>query len=202
MWSPASSQAKAAGTQVNDDAVTKGVAWMQQDFAADPKLAADLRAYMVYALAVAGPNATQQISAVYDARAKLSPYGVALLGLAMEQAKDARAATLAASLESAVQQDSEQASWTATRDPLLDFSEDASAEATAFAVKFLSHQKPDSPAAAESRALADESSQRRLLVDSTKQTAMVIYGLTDYLRATHELTGNITATVYVNGKPV
>ncbi len=55
-------QAKAAGTQVNDDAVNKGVAWLQKDFAADPKLAADLRAYMVYALAVASPNATQQIS--------------------------------------------------------------------------------------------------------------------------------------------
>jgi uncharacterized protein YfaS (alpha-2-macroglobulin family) len=31
---------------------------------------------------------------------------------------------------------------------------------------------------------------------------MVIYGLTDYLRATHELTGNIKASVYVNGKLV
>ena len=27
-------QAKAAGTQVNDDAVTKGVAWLQKDFTA------------------------------------------------------------------------------------------------------------------------------------------------------------------------
>ncbi len=37
---------------------------------------------------------------------------------------------------------------------------------------------------------------------STKQTAMVIYGLTDYLRATNELKPNLTATVYVNDKPV
>jgi alpha-2-macroglobulin len=37
---------------------------------------------------------------------------------------------------------------------------------------------------------------------STKQTAMVIYGLMDYLRATKELNGNITATVYVNGAVV
>ena len=34
---------------------------------------------------------------------------------------------------------------------------------------------------------------------STKQTAMVIYGLTDYLRATNELKPNLTATVFVNG---
>jgi alpha-2-macroglobulin len=194
-------QAKAAGTQVNDDAVTKGVVWLQKDFAADPKLNADLRAYMAYALAVASPNATQQISAVYDARAKLTPYGVALLGLALPQT-DSRAATLAASLESTVQQDSEQASWSSTRDPLLDFSEDASAEATAFAVKFLSRQKPDSPLLPKSALWLMNHRNEGYWWDSTKQTAMVIYGLTDYLRATHELTGNITATVYVNGAPV
>jgi alpha-2-macroglobulin len=142
-------QAKAAGVQVNDDAVDKGVEWLQQDLVRDAKLTADLRAYMAYSLAVASQKSTTgqngAISNVYNDRTKLSPYGAALLGLAMEQAKDARAATLVAALESSVQQDTEQAWWAATRDPLLDFSEDASAEATAFAVKFLSHEKPDSP---------------------------------------------------------
>jgi alpha-2-macroglobulin len=37
---------------------------------------------------------------------------------------------------------------------------------------------------------------------STKQTAMVIYGLTDYLRATGELKPNLHATISVNGKAV
>src|SRR5580693_7050658 len=37
---------------------------------------------------------------------------------------------------------------------------------------------------------------------STKQTAMVIYGLTDYLRTANELKPNLTATVYVNGRAV
>ena len=35
---------------------------------------------------------------------------------------------------------------------------------------------------------------------STKQTAMVVYGLTDYLKASNELKPNLTATVYVNEK--
>jgi uncharacterized protein YfaS (alpha-2-macroglobulin family) len=194
-------QAKAAGVQVNDDPVTKGVAWLQKDFAADPKLNSDLRAYMAYALAVASPNAAQQISAVYDARAKLTPYGLALLGMALPQT-DARAAALAASLQSSVQQDAEQAWWTSTRDPLLDFSDDASAEATAFAVKFLSRQKPDSPLLPKAALWLMNHRNEGYWWNSTKQTAMVIYGLTDYLRATHELNGNITATVYVNGSPV
>ena len=47
-------QARAAGSQVRQETIDKGVAWMKKDFAADPKLVADLRAYMVYALAVAG----------------------------------------------------------------------------------------------------------------------------------------------------
>ena len=96
----------------------------------------------------------------------------------------------------------EQAWWSATRDPLLDFSEDASAEATAFAVKFLSRQKPDSPLLPKAALWLMNHRNEGYWWDSTKQTAMVIYGLTDYLRATHELTGNITATVYVNGAAV
>ena len=38
--------------------------------------------------------------------------------------------------------------------------------------------------------------------DSTKQTAMVIFGLTEYVSATHELEANFKADVYVNGKQV
>ena len=37
---------------------------------------------------------------------------------------------------------------------------------------------------------------------TTKQTAMVIYGLTDYLKATGELNPNLNATVFVNDQPV
>ncbi|HEY2015473.1 MAG TPA: MG2 domain-containing protein, partial [Bryobacteraceae bacterium] len=48
-------QAKAAGAQVNDEVVQKGVQWVQKHFAQDTKLAGDLRAYMVYSLAVVDP---------------------------------------------------------------------------------------------------------------------------------------------------
>ncbi len=37
---------------------------------------------------------------------------------------------------------------------------------------------------------------------STKQTAMVIYGLTDYLKVTGELKPNLNVTVFVNDRPV
>lgn len=195
-------QAKAAGSPIKDDAVSKGVAWLQQDFTKDTKLNPDLRAYMAYALAVAGQNASQQIGAVYDSRSSLTPYGAAILGLAMQQAKDSRAAAIAQSLTSSVKQEGDLASWVSTRDPLLDFNEDDSVEATAFAVRFLSHEQPNSPLLPKAAQWLMIHRSEGYWWESTKQTAMVIYGLTDYLRATHELNGNITATVYVNGSPV
>jgi uncharacterized protein YfaS (alpha-2-macroglobulin family) len=195
-------QAKSAGVKIDDDRVAKAIAWLQNDFPHDSKLNPDLRAYMAYALALAGQNASQQLSAVYNDRSKLSPYGTALLGLAMEQAKDSRALALAQALESTVQQDAEQAWWQANRDPLLDFAEDASAEATAFAVKFLSRRNANSQLLPKAALWLMNNRNEGYWWSSTKQTAMVIYGLTDYLRATRELNGDITATVYVNGQAV
>jgi uncharacterized protein YfaS (alpha-2-macroglobulin family) len=193
-------QAQAAGTQVNAEAVQKGVAWLLKDFANEPKLEGDLRAYMAYSLAVAGQSAATAIGQAYGELSKLSPYGLALLGLAMEQAKDGRAAEIAGLVESAAKQDGEQAWWPASRDAMLDFSEDVTPEATAFAVKFLSHKRANSPLLPKAALWLMNHRNEGYWWSSTKQTAMVIYGLTDYLRVTHELAGNMTATVYVNGR--
>ena len=126
-------QAKAAGVQVDAERIEKGAQWIGKSFAADPKLASDLRAYMQYALVVAGKPDASALAQVFEQRTKLSPYGLAILGLALEVVKDARTGEVAAALEQAAQQDSEQAWWTATRDQMLDFSEDATPEATATA---------------------------------------------------------------------
>ena len=76
---------------------------------------------------------------------------------------------------------------------MLDFSDDATAEATAFAVKFLSHETPNSFTVLPKAALWLMNHRNEgYWWSSTKQTAMVIEGLTDYLRATKELNGNIT----------
>ena len=195
------SQAKAAGVQINDDAIQKGLDWVQKDFTQDSKLAADLRAYMAYSMVVAG-RGPAAVPAVYDQRSKLSPYGLALLGLALEQAKDARAAEIAGTLEQAAKQDDQQAWWPATRDQMLDFSEDVTPESTAYAVKFLSHLRPQSPLLPKAALWLMNHRNEGYWWSSTKQTAMVIYGLTDYLKATNELNPNLTATVFVNDQPV
>src|SRR5439155_3611205 len=132
----------------------------------------------------------------------LSAYGLALLGLALEQANDGRASEIAAGLESGAQQDQEQAWWSATRDPMLDFSVDATPEATAYVTKFLSHQRKDSALLPKAALWLMNHRDEGYWWASTKQTAMVFYGLTDYLKVTNELMPNLTTTVFVNNKPV
>ena len=195
-------QAKAAGAQVNQEATDKGAAWVEQRFAQDPKLAADLRAYMAYAMTVANPAAHgAQLGQVYQQRSKLSPYGMALLGLALEQAQDARAAEIAGVLEAGARQDGEQAWWPATRDDMLDFSTDATPEATAYVVKLLSHQRKDSPLLGKAALWLMNHRNEGYWWTSTKQTAMVIYGLTDFLKASGELNPDLNVTVFVNDTP-
>jgi uncharacterized protein YfaS (alpha-2-macroglobulin family) len=196
------SQAKAAGVQVDAERIENGAKWIGKVFAADPRLAFDLRAYMQYALVVAGKPDAGALGQVFEQRTKLSPYGLAILGLALELVKDGRAGEIATALEQTAQQDAEQAWWTATRDQMLDFSEDATPEATAYAVKFLSHQRPHSALLPKAALWLMNHRDEGYWWSSTKQTAMVIYGLTDYLKATGELNPNLTATVFVNDAPV
>jgi uncharacterized protein YfaS (alpha-2-macroglobulin family) len=194
-------QAQAAGVEIKPDAMARGAAWVAAEFVKDPKLAADLRAYMQYSLVLAGRPDTKGLDQVYAQHVKLSPYGYAILGLAMELAKDARAAAIAEALESSATQDGQQAWWAATRDEMLDFSEDVTPEATAYVVKLLSHQRAASPLLPKAALWLMNHRNEGYWWSSTKQTAMVIYGLTDYLKASNELKPNLTATVYVNEKP-
>jgi hypothetical protein len=127
---------------------------------------------------------------------------MALVGLALEQAKDGRAGEMADALEKSAQQDQEQAWWPATRDEMLDFSEDATPEATAYAVKLLSHQRHASPLLPKAALWLMNHRNEGYWWSSTKQTAMVIYGMTDFLKITNELNPNLTATVLVNDTPV
>jgi hypothetical protein len=127
---------------------------------------------------------------------------MALVGLALEQAKDGRAGEMADALEKSAQQDQEQAWWPATRDEMLDFSEDATPEATAYAVKLLSHQRQASPLLPKAALWLMNHRNEGYWWSSTKQTAMVIYGMTDFLKITNELNPNLNATVLVNDTPV
>ena len=69
-------------------------------------------------------------------------------------------------------------------------------------LKLLVHEKPQSPLLPKVAVYLMNHRREGFYWYSTKQTAMVIYGLTDYLKSTGELKPNLKATVTVNGKPV
>jgi alpha-2-macroglobulin len=195
------SEARSDCITVKAEAVDKGAAWIKKHLAQETNLAPDLRAYLGYALAVAGHADAATLDHSYGERATLSPYGTAILGLAFESRKDARAGELARQLESTVHEDGEEASWPAQRDEMLDFSADVTPEATAYALKLVSIEQPQSAILPKAALWLVNHRDQGYWWNSTKQTAMVIYGLIDYLKATNELHPDLTATVTVNGHP-
>ncbi len=142
------------------------------------------------------------LDVVWAQHADLSPYGLALLGLAMHLSRDARAAQLAAQLESLAKVDASEAYWPVTRNALMDFEGDATPEATAYAMKLLTALNPLSPLLPKAAAWLLNHRNEGFYWYSTKQTAMVMYGLIDYPRASRELQPNFNVVVAVNGKQV
>jgi uncharacterized protein YfaS (alpha-2-macroglobulin family) len=194
------SQAKAANVELKPETLENGVKWLKAAYAKEPRMLSDLKAYAIYALSLAGD--TSLIEDGWKQRSDMTSYGRALLGLALESAKDARAAEMATSLEAAAKSNDSEAWWPNDRDTLMDFYADTSSETTAFALKLLVHEKPQSPLLVKSAIYLMNHRSEGFYWYSTKQTAMVIYGLTDYLKATGELKPNLKATVTVNGKEV
>ena len=194
------SEAKNDGIIVREDMIASGVSWIQKTLAQDETLQPDLRAYMEYALALAGRSEKPVMDASYGARSKLSPYGVALLGLAFELSKDARAGEMANALEASVQQSEVEAWWPAKRDEMLDFVTDVTPEASAYAMKLLTHERPNSPLLPKAELWLVNHRDEGYWWASTKQTAMVIYGLIDYVKVTKELQPNLTASIVINGQ--
>ncbi len=196
------SQARRSGYDVKPEAIAKGQAWVRQSFDHNPKIVADLRAYMAYSLALSGANDKAILDSVWAQRSDLSPYGAAMLGLAMNLAKDPRTVELATVVEKGAVVDEQTAHWRLDRDPMLDFSTDASPEATAFAAKFLSKVRPESSLLPKATYWLVSHRNEGYWWDSTKQTAFVVYGLTDFLKQSGELKPSYSIDVLVNDKSV
>ncbi len=175
--------------------------WLQSTLAAHPDMIPDLRAYTVYALATTGGAPKDALDKTWDSRDKLSDEGLALTGLALDAAGDARAHQAAELLEKKAHATDVDAYWEGNYDGMMDFWDDTSPETTAFALKLLIRQDRSSglmPKAA--RWLAEHRDGGFWY--STKQTSMVIQGLTDYLALSGELANTSDVEVLVNGTSV
>ena len=195
-------QAKAAGYDVRPEVLEKGGVWLRGLLDKGGKIAPDVRAYAVFALVETGARDKALLDSAWAQRSPMSAYGTALLGLAMQAAADSRAGEAAATLEAQVSADDLEASWPVQRDEMLDFSGDATPEATAHALKLLTALRPSSPLLPKAALWLVNHRDQGYYWASTKQTAMVVYGLTGYLKASGELHPDFGVTLTVNGKQV
>jgi hypothetical protein len=142
------------------------------------------------------------VDSLIAAKDKLSPYGQALMALALNRMKDGRAAQFARQLEQSVKLEGPYASWKAERQAMLDFSSDNSFEATAYALKALANLDPKSEVLPKAARWLIERRSDGYYWMSTEQTAAAIFGLLNYLKVSGELTPNYALRVLLNGQQI
>jgi uncharacterized protein YfaS (alpha-2-macroglobulin family) len=195
-------QAHSAGYDLDGESLSHAEDWLRKALDSNPNMRPDLRAYVVYSLALNSASKPEYVQKAWEARDSMSTQGLSMLGLALQATGDARAKEIAGKVEAMATVSDLEAHWTATYDYFMEFESESGAEATAHAVRLLSLTKPESPLLPKAAFWLVNHRNGGYYWDSTKQTAMVIFGLTEYVKASHELEANFKAEVYVNGKQV
>ena len=168
--------------------------WLRRTVNATKRIDPDFRAFAAYAL-----RDQAMLDAVWADRDALSPYGLALLGLRVDPSRQGE---IAARLTKLAQRSDVEAYWKLGRDPLMDLEWDTSPEATATAIKFLTKVNPSDPLLSKAVRWLVNHRNDGYYWSSTRQTATVIYGLTDYLKHSGELNPELQAIVRINGESV
>ncbi|HEY0765480.1 MAG TPA: MG2 domain-containing protein [Pyrinomonadaceae bacterium] len=159
----------------------------------------ETRAYMIYAFTESGEGDARYLDELYGKRNNLGAYGRALLALALQERKDGRAQEVANLIESSAQKDEFEAHWQTAR--VNDYGRDVylDAEATSLSLKALSQIKPDSSLLPKAARWLVHNRTNGYYWRSTKETAFAIYGLSDYLKVSKELSPDYSFEVYLNG---
>ena len=162
----------------------------------------ETRAYMIYAFTESGDGDEHFVDELYGKRNNLGPYGRALLALALQEHKDGRAHEIAGLIEGAAKDDEFEAHWQTAR--VNDYGRDVymDVEATALSLKALSQIDPGSALLPKAARWLVKNRRNGYYWLSTKETAFAIYGLTDYLRVSKELSPDYSFEIYLNGKKV
>ena len=162
----------------------------------------ETRGYMIYAYTESGDSDGHHLEELYAKRDKLGPYGRALLALALQERKDGRAKEIANVIAGAAQQDEFEAHWQTAR--VNDYGRDVylDAEATALSLKALSQIDPNNSLLPKAARWLVKNRRNGYYWLSTKETAFAIYGLTDYLKASKELSPDYSFEIYLNGAQV
>ncbi len=160
------------------------------------------RAYLLYAQQVSGGADARHLGDMFNRRGEMQPYARALLALTLKLRNDNRAQLVASDIERSVKMAQADAYWESKRRPMLDFTEENSLEATAWSLKALAQINPNSELLAKAARWLVGHRRNGYYWETTKHSAFAIYALTDYLRASKELSADYTVEVYLNGEQV
>jgi uncharacterized protein YfaS (alpha-2-macroglobulin family) len=200
--------AKQAGYDVEEYRINRGrdkLKQMIESNKADGDRIIDLesRAYMIYSLTESGETDAKYVDDLFARRSDLQAYGRALLALTLHLMKDeTRARQVADEIERSATVNDTDAQWESRRRQMIDFSEVNDIEATALSLKALARINPKSQLLPKAARWLVSNRTNGYWWDSTKQTAFAIFGLTDYLKASQELSPDYTVEVYLNGEQI
>jgi uncharacterized protein YfaS (alpha-2-macroglobulin family) len=187
--------------QINEPGFEKGRTWLANQLTQHPNMIPDLRAYSVYALSTSGGAPKDALEKTWDSRSKLGDEGLAFLGLALDASGDSRAKEIAQLLETKAKVTDNDAHWESNYDGLMEYWADTSSETSALALKLIVRQDRQSGLLPKVvRWLAQHRDGDYWY--TTKQTAMVIQGLTEYLTVSGELANESNVEVLINGNSV
>ncbi len=190
--------AKNAGFQVDDGVLMRGKKALG-GFLNKPRNVDDL-VYNLFVMSEAGEKVLPRLDEMITRRNELSNYSLALLTLTLKNVgrpDDARA-VFDELLDLACGDDT-RAYWEASQDEW--YWADNRVETTAYALLAMLAVEPDNPSATR---VVRWLSEARLgnAWNSTKDTAIAIMALTDYMKLRDEISPNLTAAVTLNGRQV
>ncbi len=203
-------EARAAELDVPAAVLQNGTTALARQLEETPAMVPELRAYAAYVLTRAAAVDVQPqqpafetrvlIDQLWGRRSAMTPYGQAWLLLALHARKDGRVGELAGILATRAQTRGDLAWWPSENDPLLGDWGDATADATAAVVQALSAVRPDDPLIDPGVRWLLANRQGGMSWASTKQTAMVLYGLLGAMQGRQEQPAPVTVTVSSGGQ--
>lgn len=162
----------------------------------------ETRAYMIYALGQSGGVDASVINDLFAKRAQLQGYGRALLALALKKhGDDNRAQQVASEIEQSARTNEYDTHWE-SKHTSHGYQVENDTEATALSLKALSRIKPQSGLLSKAARWLVANRRNGYYWESTRQTAFAIFGLTDYVKVSRELSPAYTVLVYLNGEQV
>ncbi len=199
-------KAREADFPVEDNVLHRGVASLKAMLKArgeDPRdfhrpAPLDTRAYLVFALTEAGASDKASLTEMYDARAELSNYGKALVAISLARSgRPSEARDVLANLDETAKQGEAHCWWEGHAQRYHWMSQVI--ETTAYVLRAYVLVDPQNPKVHKVvRWLAANRQGDRW--NSTKDSAAIVYALSDYVAATGETDADYALTVKVDGK--